>query len=57
MIPARAGQGKNSRSVVIDGCLHFSESPKNGQKKDSEPKSDQTKMIEEGTTCKTGSDF
>ncbi len=57
MIPARAGQGKNSRSVVIDGSLHFSESPKNGQKKDSEPKSDQTKMIEEGTTCKTGSDF
>jgi len=33
MIPARADQGKNSRSAVIDGRLHFSGSPNPGQTK------------------------
>lgn len=33
MIPAHADQAKNSRSVVIDGCLHLSGYPNNGQTK------------------------
>lgn len=37
MILARADQGKNSRSAVIDGRLHFSGSPNNGQTKQTKP--------------------